>query len=117
MTLRLCFITSGEIYVQGIEIEHRRESDIVPLLLLEEIAQIILHCGETPPPAAIALSMLFATRREDRLLNPDSEVSQVRSQDFRDIQLLGLPLDVEVEPYHQYGPPPITFRSQRLPSE
>src|SRR5207249_11806928 len=44
------------------------------------------------------------------------ESCQVRHQHAPDVLLLGLTFDVEVEPDHQYGPPPIDRKSTRLNS-
>src|SRR5438876_5287609 len=109
--LLLGVVPSGEATVQRIQVEHGSEPNVGTAFLPEQSSEVVPHRlvvlsaapGDEPvPPPA---------RRQHRPHHLHSEPRQVRPQHSRDVPLLRLAFDVEVEPDHQYGPPPITFRS------
>ena len=109
--LLLGFVPARKTVVQRVQVEHGGETGVGMGILPEQVAEVLPHRLVAPAAAPRDMAVLPPARSQHRPHHLHPERRQVRPQHSRDVLLLRLTFDVEVEPDHQYGPPPITFRS------
>src|SRR5207253_2462399 len=109
--LLLGLVPARKTVVQSVQVEHGGEASVGMRILTEQVPEIIPHRLIAPAAAAGDVAVLPPARGQHRPHHLHAETREVRPQHSRGVLLLRLAFDVEVEPDHQYGPPPITLRS------
>ena len=117
MNLIFWMSVAGKFSRQAIEIDHRSEKQIPCRVPLEPVLNVLLHRTEIYRAPSMKLPVLVRVGNQRGLVPGNVILLQVRIQNLRDKRLLGRSFDEEMEPDHQYGPPPKTFFSHISPRE